>query len=179
MLTSILSPDYLVPIHGEMRHLILHARMAESIGVPSQNILVPENGRVMEFTEDSGRFDGHVPANNVFVDGLRVGDIGDVVLRDRLHLAQDGVVIAVVTVDRRSGKPVGQPELVSRGFVDGSDEPIMEEARKYLNRALQQAHTSGSPEPSYVQNRARDTLQKFLYQQTKRRPMVLGLVVEV
>jgi ribonuclease J len=179
MLTSITNPTYLVPIHGEVRHLILHARMAESIGIPPDHIFVPEIGRVIEFTEDSARFDGHVHANNVFVDGLGVGDIGDVVLRDRRHLAQDGVVIAVLTVDRRTGRPVGQPDIVSRGFVDGGEEPIIEGARKQLYKSLQHAHATASAEPAYIQNRARDVLQKYLYQHTKRRPMVLGLVVEV
>jgi ribonuclease J len=108
-----------------------------------------------------------------------VGDIGDVVLRDRRHLAQDGVVIAVLTVDRRTGRPVGQPELVSRGFVDGNEEPIIEGAREQLLKSLQHGHTTASAETSYIQNRARDVLQKYLYQRTKRRPMILGFVVEV
>jgi ribonuclease J len=179
ILTSITNPTYLIPVHGEARHLILHARMAESIGMPSDHILVPQNGRVMEFTADSGRYDGRVPADNVFVDGLGVGDIGDIVLRDRRHLSQDGVVIAVMTVDRRSGRPAGPVELISRGFVDGNDEPIMEDARKQLVKSLQGIHSSAAAEPSYIQNRARDILQKILYDRTKRRPMVLGLVVEV
>lgn len=179
MLTSITSPTYLVPVHGEVRHLIEHARMAESIGIPTDHILVGENGSVMEFTENSARFNGRVPADNVFVDGLGVGDIGDIVLRDRMHLSQDGVVIAVMTVDRRTGRPIGQPELVSRGFVDGSDEPIMDGARQQLYRSLQNLHSSATAEPTYIQNRARDVLQKYLYNRTKRRPMVLGLVVEV
>lgn len=179
MLESITHPTYLVPVHGELRHLILHARMAESIGIPPQNILIPELGRVMEFTENSARFSGHVPADNVFVDGLGVGEIGDVVLRDRRHLSQDGVVIAVLTVDRRTGRPVGHPELVSRGFVDGNEEPLMGEARSHLLKSLQHTHAAAAAEPAYIQNRARDVLQKFLYQRTKRRPMVLGLVVEV
>jgi ribonuclease J len=179
ILTSITNPKYLIPVHGEARHLILHARMAESIGMERDRVLVPENGRVMEFTADSARFDGRVPADNVFVDGLGVGDIGDIVLRDRRHLSQDGVVIAVMTVDRRSGRPAGPVELISRGFVDGSDEPIMEDARKQLVKSLQGIHSSAAAEPSYIQNRARDILQKLLYERTKRRPMVLGLVVEV
>jgi ribonuclease J len=179
ILTSVTSPDYLVPVHGETRHLILHARMAESIGMPRENVLVPQNGRVMEFTAESARFDGRVPADNVFVDGLGVGDIGDIVLRDRRHLSQDGVVIAVMTVDRRSGRPAGPVELISRGFVDGGDEPIMEDARRQLVKSLQGIHSSAAAEPSYIQNRARDILQKILYERTKRRPMVLGLVVEV
>jgi ribonuclease J len=179
VLTSITRPKYMVPIHGEVRHLILHARLAEALGIPAQNVLVPENGRVMEFGENSARFAGHVSASNVFVDGLGVGDIGDVVLRDRRQLSQDGVVIAVMTVDRRSGKPAGRPDLISRGFVDGQDEPVMEAAREQLYRALQHMHSSATAEPAYIQNKARDTLQKYLYQQTKRRPMVLGMVVEV
>jgi ribonuclease J len=178
VLTSITRPKYLVPVHGEVRHLILHGRLAESLGIPPQNILIPENGRVMEFAENSAQFDGHVAASNVFVDGLGVSNVGDVVLRDRRHLAQDGVVIAVLTVDRRTGKPTGRPDLVSAGFVDGQDEPIMQGAREQLFRSLQHLHSS-TAEPMYIQNKARDTLQKYLYQQTKRRPMVLGVVVEV
>ncbi|MBV9279579.1 MAG: ribonuclease J [Chloroflexi bacterium] len=178
ILTSITRPKYLVPVHGEVRHLILHARLAETLGLQPQNILVPEIGRVMEFTEDSARFNGHVSAGNVFVDGLGVGSIGDVVLRDRMHLAQDGVVIAVLTVDRRTGKPTGRPDLVSRGFVDDPDGPIIAGARDQLFRALQHMHSS-TAEPTYIQNKARDTLQKYLFQHTKRRPMILGVVVEV
>jgi ribonuclease J len=179
MLTSITQPRYLVPIHGEVRHLILHARLAESMGFPPENILVPENGRVMEFTEDSARFSGHVNANNVFVDGLGVGNIGDVVLRDRKHLSQDGVLIAVMSIDRRSGRPTGRPDIVSRGFVEEDAEEIIEGAREQLYRSLQHSNNKTTTEPMYVQNKARDTLQKYLYQKTKRRPMVLGIVVEV
>jgi ribonuclease J len=179
MLYSVTRPKYLVPVHGEVRHLILHGRMGEELGMPPQNIFVGENGRVLEFTENSGRFDGHVSANNVFVDGLGVGSIGDVVLRDRMHLAQDGVVIAVITVDRRTGRPTGRPEIISRGFVEGQDEHIIEGARDQLSRTLQQGHPSARSETSYVQNKARDALQKYFFQHTKRRPMVLGFVVEV
>lgn len=182
MLTSITQPRYMVPVHGEIRHLILHARLAETLGVPPHNILVPEIGRVMEFAENSARFNGKVTAGNTFVDGLGVGDIGDVVLRDRRHLSQDGVVIAVITVDRRSGKPNGRPDLVSAGFVDGRNgqhDPVMEGARDQLYRVLQNMHASATAEPMYIQNRARDTLQKYFYQRTKRRPMILGVVVEV
>jgi ribonuclease J len=178
ILTSITRPKYMVPVHGEVRHLILHARLAETLGVPAKNVLIPENGRVMEFSQDSARFNGHVSANNVFVDGLGVGSIGDIVLRDRRHLSQDGIVIAVLTVDRRTGKLTGRPDLISRGFVDDQDEPIMQGAREQLFRALQHMHSS-TAEPAYIQNKARDTLQKYLYQQTKRRPMILGVVVEV
>jgi ribonuclease J len=179
MLVSVTHPNYLVPVHGEVRHLILHARMAEELGIPASHILIPENGRVMEFTLDSGRFDGHVPSSNVFVDGLGVGNVGDVVLRDRMHLAQDGVVIAVITLNRRTGKPVSRPDLISRGFVDGAGDPVMESAREQLFRSLQHTHAPTAVEPTYVQNKARDVLQKYFFQKTKRRPMVLGVVVEV
>ena len=179
MLTSLTRPKFMVPVHGEVRHLILHARLAEALGIPPQNILIPENGRVMEFTEDQARYDGHVPANNVFVDGLSVGDIGDVVLRDRQKLSQDGVVIAVITLDQRTGRPTGRPDLVSAGFVNGNAEPIMEGASDQLYRTLQHMHVSAAVEPIYIQNKARDALQKYIYQKTKRRPMVFPVVVEV
>jgi ribonuclease J len=179
MLISIIQPKYLVPVHGEVRHLILHARLAESLGIPASNILIPENGRIMEFTDTQARFDGFVNADNIFVDGLGVGNIGDIVLRDRQHLSQDGVVIAVMSIDRRSGKPTGRPDIVSRGFVEEDGEAIIDDAREQLYRSLQHANSKATQEPMYVQNKARDTLQKFLYQKTKRRPMVLGVVVEV
>jgi ribonuclease J len=182
VLHSVTRPKYLVPVHGEVRHLIQHARLAESLGMPAMNVLIPQLGRALEFTESTARFDGTVPSDNIFVDGLGVGNIGDVVLRDRMHLSQDGVVIAVITVDRRTGKPIVKPELISRGFVDGTEgvsDPLIAAARDQLARALQNVHASGSAEPVYIQNRARDALQKFIYQKTKRRPMVLTLVVEV
>lgn len=178
MLHSITQPTYVVPVHGEYRHLYLHARMAESLGTPPMNVLIPENGRVMEFTEDYGRMNGHVPASNVYIDGLGVGTVQDVVLRDRLHLSQDGVVMAVITVDRRSGKPTGRPELVSRGMVEADDGAILEGAREQLYRTLQQMHSSTTGSP-YIQNKARDSLQKYLYTKMRRRPMVMSFVVEV
>ncbi len=179
MLLSVTRPKFLVPVHGEVRHLILHGRMAETLGIPADHILIPENGRVMEFSPDSARFVGHVPASNVFVDGLGVGNIGDVVLRDRVHLSQDGVVIAVITLNRRTGKPVNRPDIVSRGFVDDVDDPIIEGGRDLLYRSLQHTHANTSAEPVYVQNKARDILQKHFFTKTKRRPMVLSVVVEV
>jgi len=182
VLHSVTRPKYLVPVHGEVRHLIQHAQLAESLGMSPMNIFVPQLGRAIEFSENSARFNGNVPAGRVFVDGLGVGNIGDVVLRDRMHLSQDGVVIAVITVDRRTGKPVGTPEIISRGFVDGSEgasDPTISGARDQLMRSLQHGHSAGSTEPTYIQNRARDALQKYIYQKTKRRPMVLSLVVEV
>jgi ribonuclease J len=179
ILLSVTRPKFLVPVHGEDRHLILHARMAESLGIPADHILIPENGRVMEFSSDSARFVGHVPASNVFVDGLGVGNIGDVVLRDRVHLSQDGVVIAVITLNQRSGKPVNRPDIVSRGFVDDVNDPMIEGARDQLYRSLQHTHANTTAEPVYVQNKARDILQKYFFQKTKRRPMVLSVVVEV
>ncbi len=133
----------------------------------------------MEFSENSARYSGHVGANNVFVDGLGVGDIGDVVLRDRQKLAQDGVVIAVMTVDQRTGRPLGPPDIVSAGFVDVAGDGIVDGARDQVFKALQHMHASAAAEPMYIQNKARDTLQKYIYQKTKRRPMVFPVVVEV
>lgn len=179
VLHSIIRPKYVVPVHGEVRHLILHARMAESLGQPPLSVLIPENGRVMEFTESTGRYSGHVPSSNVFIDGLGVGNIGDVVLRDRQHLAQDGVLLVVITINRRTGKPVSRPDIVSRGFVGEEEDHVIEGAREQLYRNLQNLHASASAEASYIQNRARDVLQKHVYQKTKRRPMVLAVVVEV
>jgi ribonuclease J len=179
MLTTITQPTFLIPVHGEVRHLILHKRLAESLGFPSDHILVPENGRVMEFSETTARFSGHVGASNVFVDGLGVGDIEDVVIRDRQQLSRDGVILAVITVERRSGRPTRQPELISAGLVAEKDEQIIQDAKEQLYRTLQHIHSSAAAEPMFIEKKARDTLQRYIYQKTKRRPMVLPVVVEV
>ena len=131
------------------------------------------------FTADSGRINGKVQCGYVFVDGLGVGDIGSVVLRDRKHLAQDGILVAVIAVDRQTGKPTGLPDVISRGFVyQRESEELIEQARHVALEALnhQNDHTA---DYGFVKNKVRDELSKFLYEQTKRRPMILSVVVEV
>jgi len=176
---NLVKPKYFVPIHGEFQHLVLHARLAESLGWPAEDVIVAEDGDVLEFTQTSARKNGKVQAGYVFVDGLGVGDIGTVVLRDRRHLAQDGILVAVVTVDRQTGRAAGLPDIISRGFVYQRDnEELIEEARQVALESLnhQKDHTA---DYGYAKNKMRDALSAFLYERTKRRPMILSVVVEV
>ena len=130
LMLSLIRPQYFIPIHGEYRHLVHHARIAESLGIPQSNIFVIEDGEVVEFGNGWAQLGKSVPAGYVFVDGLGVGDVGNVVLRDRRVLAQDGILVALITVDRHSGELVGRPDIVTRGFVYAREsEELMDEAR--------------------------------------------------
>jgi ribonuclease J len=179
LMINLVRPRYFVPIHGEYHHLVLHGKLAESLGWPSDRVLVAEDGDVLEFTADHGRINGKVPYGYVFVDGLGVGDIGSVVLRDRKHLAQDGMVVAVISVDRQTGHATGLPDLISRGFVyQRESEELIDRARQVALDALDH-QTDHTADYGFVKNKVRDSLSKFLYEQTKRRPMILPVVVEV
>jgi len=179
LMINLVKPRYFVPIHGEYHHLVLHGKLAESLGWPAENVLVDEDGDILEFTPDSGRINGRVQCGYVFVDGLGVGDIGSVVLRDRKHLAQDGILVAVIAIDRQTGRPTGLPDIISRGFVyQRESEELIEQARQVALDSLdhQKDHTA---DYGFIKNKMRDSLSHFLYERTKRRPMILPLVVEI
>jgi ribonuclease J len=179
LMINLVKPRYFVPIHGEYHHLVLHGKLAESLGWSHENVLVAEDGDILEFTPDSGRITGKAQYGYVFVDGLGVGDIGSVVLRDRRHLAQDGFLLAILTVDRQTGRPTGLPDVISRGFVyQRESEELIDQARQVAFDSIdhQADHTA---DYGFVKNRVRDSLSKYLYEQTKRRPMILPVVVEV
>jgi ribonuclease J len=179
MMLNLLRPRFFVPIHGEYRHLRLHAKTAESVGIAESDIFILENGQVLELGHHSAKIGGTVPAGYVFVDGLGVGDVGQVVLRDRKMLSQDGVVIVTVTVDKQTGRPVTEPDIVSRGFVYERDaEELLTLARGKVVRALEEgsAHTA---ERGFIGSKIKETLGQFLYDQTHRRPMILPVVTEV
>jgi ribonuclease J len=186
LMLSLVRPRFFVPIHGEYRHLILHARLAQGLGVPAQNILVVEDGEVLELGADGAAVTEHVSAGYVFVDGLGVGDVGQVVLRDRQALAQDGILIVTITVDRHTGLPIAGPDIVSRGFVYvRENEELVDKARAQVQLALQSSPAvSGDGEArqvdwQFVKTKIRDVLSRFVYEQTRRRPMILPLVMEV
>ena len=186
LMLSLVRPQYFVPVHGEYRHLILHARLAQSLGVPAQRIFVIEDGEVLELSAESAEVAEHVSAGYVFVDGLGVGDVGQVVLRDRQALAQDGILIVTITVDRHTGLPVAGPDIVSRGFVYvRENEELVEKARAQVQLALQSSPAVSKDGEArqvdwqYVKNKIRDVLSRFVYEQTRRRPMILPLVMEV
>ena len=175
LMFNLVRPRYFVPIHGEYRHLVLHSRLAASMGIPPENIFVIESGDVMEFGPGWARPAEPVTDGHVLVDGLGVGDIGQVVLRDRRHLASDGFVVAIAGVDQATGAIVVEPEILSRGFVYVRDaEDLIEQAKALVREAL------GHPgPPSVIGGKIRDVLAELIYKQTGRRPLILPLVLEV
>jgi ribonuclease J len=179
LILSLVKPRFFVPIHGEYRHLSLHAALAESVGMPHDNIFILEDGDILELNANYARKTGKVNSGHVYVDGLSVGDIGGVVLRTRRMLSRDGIVVAIIAVNRQTGKLVGRPDIVSRGFVDEREfGDMIEESRQVLAKALD--HAGGrNTEWSFINSKVRDTLDKFYYDRTKRRPMILPFMVKV
>ena len=179
LLISLVRPKFFVPIHGEYRHLSLHAQLAQTVGMPKENTFVLEDGDILALDRERGHIVGRLPVGNVYVDGLGVGDIGQVVLRDRKMIAQDGIVLAVVTVDKSTGQLVGRPDIISRGFVDPTDaQALFDRGRDLVIKAL--SHGDGhTAQPDFISKKVKQTLFQFFYDQTKRRPMILPVVVEV
>jgi ribonuclease J len=179
LMLGLTKPRYFIPMHGEFRMLVQHGRLAAEVGVEPQNIFIIENGQPIEFLADgSARRAAPVAAGYVYVDGLSVGEVGDVVLRDRRALANDGMFIVVVTVDKQTGALLGVPEIVTRGFIAGHDDPLIAAAAERVAAAIKTPgdHTS---EIALLKTQIKDGLSRFLYEQTKRRPMVFPVVVEV
>ena len=175
---SLVRPRYFVPIHGEYRHMVLHAELAKSVGMPEKNVFVLTDGDVLELDEQGARVAGHVQADHVYVDGLGVGDIDHLILRDRHHLATDGMVVVIVAIEKKTGRLVGQPEVVSRGFVDIEEsEDLMQRTGDMVIAALEGADHIA--EWGVVNTKVKDAIAQFLYKETRRRPMVLPVAVEV
>ena len=180
LLHNLIRPKFFVPVHGEYRHLIKHAQLAQEMGMPKERIFVAENGQVLEFGPERGVLAGKVTAGKVLVDGLGVGDVGNIVLRDRRQLSQDGILIVVITIDKQSGTVVAGPDIVSRGFVYVREsEALMETAREKVLQALERCDMTGGTEWATIKSTVRDSIGKFLYEKTRRRPMILPLIMEV
>ncbi|MCL5411127.1 MAG: ribonuclease J [Patescibacteria group bacterium] len=177
LMLNLTKPRYLVPISGMYRQMKRFADLATNAGVDSKNIFILEEGNVLEFTKDGAKLDGEVETSNVMVDGLGVGDVGDVVLRDRRVLAEEGVVVVIVTIKKSTGEVVGEPDIVSRGFVYMKEaEPLISEVKELVKKSVPAGKVSNW---HFVREKIIDSLEKFLYQKTQRRPMVLTVVVEV
>jgi ribonuclease J len=175
---SLVRPKYFVPVHGEYRHMALHAELARSLGMPEENAFVLTDGDVLELDERSARVAGRVQADYVYVDGLGVGDIDHLILRDRHHLATDGMVVIILAIEKHTGRIVGQPEVVSRGFVQMEEsEQLMKRTRKMVVAALEGSEHIA--EWGVVNTKVKDAIAQFLYDETRRRPMVLPVSVEV
>ncbi|MBC7107056.1 MAG: ribonuclease J [Firmicutes bacterium] len=178
LMINLVRPRYFIPIHGEYRMLIKHAELAREMGIPQHHVFVLENGQVVEFTRNGARVAGRVPAGRVLVDGLGIGDVGDIVLRDRRQLSQDGILIVVVTIHHESGQVVAGPDIVSRGFVYVREsEQLLEEAKARVREALDRCQ--GVSEWAPIKAQVRDVLGKFLFERTGRRPMILPIIMEV
>ncbi len=177
---NLVRPKYFIPVHGEYRMLMKHGELAVAMGVNPKNVLVGENGQIFEFTSRSGRKAGRVTAGRVFVDGLGVGDVGNIVIRDRQQLAQEGMVIVVMAMDKASGTVVSGPNIVSRGFVYVRDsEELMEEAQRRVEDVVAKCEIGKVKEWAVIKSQVRDTLSRYLYEKTRRRPMILPIILDV
>jgi len=179
LLLNLVKPRFFMPIHGEYRHLSLHAKLAQTVGIPKDNTFVLEDGDILELGPQAAKKAGKVSSGNVYVDGLSVGDIGGVVLRNRRMLSKDGIVVAIIAVNRQTGKLVGRPDIVTRGFVDTREfKGMIEESRDLLARTIDHSGARAA-EWSFVNAKVRDVLDKFYYERTKLRPMILPFMVKV
>ena len=172
LLLTLARPKFFMPIHGEYRHLALHAKLAESVGLPKENIFVLEDGDVLELTPESGKRTGKITSSNVYVDGLSVGDIDGIVLRDRKMLSKDGIVMVIIAVDRQTGKLIGRPDIVSRGFVDPVESKDMIEASRDLVAKVLDHGGARPADWGFISRKVRDTLNRFYYEQTRRLSLI-------
>ena len=180
MMQALTKPKYFIPVHGEQKHLRKHAGLALMMGMPRENIFIGDVGNVLELSEDHIKQLPDVPAGEVMVDGLGVGDVGSIVLRDRKHLSEDGLIVAVCSIDQRSGKVVSGPDIVSRGFVYVREsEALMDEARDLVYNTLEECARHHVRDWSGMKQSIKDELSRFLYQKTRRNPMILPIIMEV
>ncbi|HHX76930.1 MAG TPA: ribonuclease J, partial [Firmicutes bacterium] len=180
MMLNLLKPKYVMPVHGEYRHMIHHAKLAEEVGVPPGNIFLTEIGNVLELTNNSCKINGSVASGKVLVDGLGIGDVGNIVLRDRKHLSEDGIFIVIMTISSEDNHLITGPDIVSRGFVYVREsEALLEEARELVTRNLEELGKKNKQDWSSIKNGVKDIMAEFLYKKTGRRPMILPIVIEV
>ena len=180
LIYTLVRPKYAVPVHGEYKHLKAQAKIAENLGIEKENIFILSSGDVLELTEESANITGKVPVGGILVDGLGVGDVGNVVLRDRQHLAEDGILIVVMSLDKYTGQLAAGPDIVSRGFVyvRESDE-LMEEAREVVDTAINGCIDRGISDWGKLKSTTKDVLSEYVWKKTKRRPMILPIIMEV
>lgn len=180
IMLSLIKPKYFIPVHGEYRMLRKHGELAVQMGVAKDHVLIGDNGQIFEFSNRSGHKTGHVNAGRVFVDGLGVGDVGNIVIRDRQQLAMEGVVIVVMTLAKGTSHALAGPDIVSRGFVYVRDsEELMREAHEKVAAVLERCEAGNIREWAVIKSQVRDTLSRYLYEKTRRRPMILPIIMEV
>ncbi len=180
LMHRLVRPKFFMPAHGEYRMLKIHAELAEELGMPSQNIFVNKIGDVLEIDRNSAKVTGTIPTGNVLVDGLGVGDVGNIVLRDRKHLSEDGLMIVVVTISKEDGRVLAGPDIISRGFVYVREsEDLMDGAKNVIKDVLRDCEDRNIKEWAYLKNNIKENLKEYLYQKTKRNPMILPIIMEV
>ena len=180
LMHNLIKPKFFMPVHGEYHHLVSHAKLSEELGMPKENILIGENGSVFEFTRDSGKIIGRVTAGVVMVDGLGVGDVGNIVLRDRRQLSQDGILIVVISLHREGNKMMSNADIVSRGFVYVREsEQLMDDAKNRVQQILKFCENEQITDWSTIKISVKDVLAQYLFDKTRRRPMILPIIMEV
>ena len=180
LIYTLVHPRYAIPVHGEYKHLKAQAKIAQDLGIPKDRIFILSSGDVLEVSEEKAQITGKVPVGDILVDGLGVGDVGNIVLRDRQHLAEDGILIVVLGLDGATDELVSGPDIVSRGFVyvRESDE-LMEEARILVNEAVEGCLSRGIADWGKLKSAIKDALGEYVWKKTKRRPMILPIIMEV
>ena len=180
LMLSLVRPKYFIPVHGEYRQLIAHSETAKKTGISPENIFHMTNGRILELNEDEAALTGTVPVGNIMVDGLGVGDVGNIVLRDRQHLSQDGLIIVVMSMDGSTGEIVAGPDVISRGFVYVREsENLMEDVKRMLRDEVRKLEEQGIRDWSTIKSKVKDSLRDYIFVKTKRDPMILPIIMEV
>ena len=180
LIFALTKPKFFIPVHGEYRQLRAHAETAQMMGIPAKNIVMMENGRVVELDENEIKFNGMVPNGRVLVDGLGVGDVGNIVLRDRQHLSQDGLIIIVLTMDSSTGEVVAGPDVISRGFVYVREsENLMDDVKNVVRHEIRKCEEKGVRDWSTIKSTVRENLRDYIFTKTKRNPMIIPIIMEV
>jgi ribonuclease J len=180
MMIQLLRPKYMMPAHGEFRHLMIHAKLGRDCGVDPNNIFLSENGRVLEITAKGAKLAGTVPSGRVLVDGLGVGDVGTAVLRERMQLSDSGLILALATIDRQTGKVLAGPEVITRGFVFAKESgDLLAEMRTMTAGILEELAEKRGFDRTQARNKVRDGLSDYLYKKIKRSPVILPVFMEI
>ena len=180
LILALTKPKYFIPVHGEYRHLIAHSETAKLMGVPKENIFKLENGKILEMDKNSAEFTGMVQSGIILVDGLGIGDVGNVVLRDRQHLSQDGLIIVVLTMNGGSGEVIAGPDVISRGFVYVREsENVMDEIKSVVRHEVHKCEEQGIRDWATIKNCIRENLREYIFSKTKRNPMIIPIIMEV
>ena len=180
LIYSLVRPKYAIPVHGEYRHLKANAGVAKSLGIPKENVFIMQSGEVLELCDDYAKVVDKVHTGAILVDGLGVGDVGNIVLRDRQHLAEDGIIIVVLTLERRTNRLLAGPDIVSRGFVYVREsEELMDDARKAVSEALEKCLKGRHTDLNKIKLVIRDAMNDYIWKKTKRRPMVIPIIMDV